>query len=209
MANRMDSKKALALSLSELDPIQTPQAELEQYPTPPQIAATMVHLADLHDDLENPVVDLGTGTGIIAIGAALRDPPRVVAVELDRQALQTGRRNESRVSAPRLIDWLQADATALPLCLTGATVLMNPPFGAQRANRHADRRFLESAIEIAAVSYSLHNAGSREFIESFASDHGGQITHGFETQFQINRQFDFHTHDAISETVELYRIEWP
>lgn len=204
----MVSKRALELSLSELEGLSAPSAELEQYPTPPRVAATMVHLADLNGDLDNVVVDLGAGTGIIALGAALREPPRVVGIELDRDAILTAEANEREVAPPLAIDWIQADATGLPVCIEGATVLMNPPFGAQYTNRHADKEFLTAAASIAAVSYSLHNVGSRAFIESFVQDHAGAITHAFETEFTLDRQFDFHKLDTWEGRVELYRIDW-
>jgi putative methylase len=85
---------------------------------------------------------------------------------------------------------------------------MNPPFGAQSGNEHADRRFLRTAAEIAGVSYSLHNEGSREFVESFAADNGGEVTHAFAAEFDLPGQFEFHDQDSRTITAELYRIEW-
>jgi len=87
-------------------------------------------------------------------------------------------------------------------------VVMNPPFGAQSGNEHADREFLATAAETAGVSYSLHNADSEAFVESFAADNGGEVTHAFAAQFDLPRQFEFHEDDRRSITAELFRIEW-
>jgi len=185
-----------------------PDPGLEQYPTPADLAAHVVHLADLHGDLAGRrVVDLGAGTGMLALAAATRSPERVLAVELDAGALRVARENEAGVDPETRVDWLRADATRPPVAAVD-TVVMNPPFGAQRGNEHADRAFLAAAADVAGVSYSIHNAGSREFVESFAGDRGGEVTHAFAAEFPVDAQFDFHTSDREVLDVEVFRIEW-
>jgi len=205
----MASRRALERRLAALRGFEAPRVELEQYPTPADLAASLLHLADLLGDLDRPVVDLGAGTGVLALGAALRSPPRVVGVERDRDALETARANERRLGAPVAVDWVQGDATRPPLAIEAATVVMNPPFGAQRSRRHADRAFLEAAAGLGAVSYSVHNAGSRAFVEALARDHGGRVTRTFGATLDLDRQFPFHDRDRAELPVEVYRIEWP
>jgi putative methylase len=206
----MASKRALAGQLAVVAGFENPRVALEQYPTPPEIAAHVVHVADLNGDVEaKTVVDLGTGTGMLALGAALRGPARVVGVELDGDALGTARENRKRVGTTTPIHWIQADATRAPLCLDGpVTVVANPPFGAQDGNAHADRAFLETTAELADVSYTVHNAGSREFVEAFVADAGGEVTHAFEATFELDRQFDFHEADSRELTTEVFRVVW-
>ncbi len=207
---RMATKRSLATKLGVVTGFEDPRAALEQYPTPPDLAAHVVHLADLHDDIAGrTVVDLGAGTGMFSLAAALRGPARVIGVELDRTAVTTARENERRIAASAPVHWIQADATRPPVSFPEpATVVMNPPFGAQDGNRNADRGFLVTASELAAVSYSVHNAGSRGFIEAFAADNGGEVTHAFEADFAVDAQFDHHTADARDVDVEVYRAEW-
>lgn len=202
-------KRALAMALAELEGFPEPRVELEQYPTSPELGASLIHLASLHDDLDRPVIDLGGGTGILALGAATQQPPRVVGVELDRDALTIARKNETTLAPPTHVDWVRADARDPPLTLTDATVVMNPPFGSQHGHRGADRAFLDAARAVGCVSYSIHNTGSRSFIESYAADHGGTVTHAFAGELDVDAQFDFHTTDRASLPVEVYRIEWP
>jgi len=206
----MASKRSLATKLGVVAGFEAPSAALEQYPTPPDLAAHVVHLADLHGDVDGrTVLDLGTGTGMLALAAALRGPARVFGVELDRDALSTATENERRVAASAPVHWIQGDATRLPLDVPDpVTVVMNPPFGARDGNRNADRGFLATASRIAAVSYSVHNAGSREFVEAFAADNGGEVTHAFAADFAIEAQFDHHTDDSRDIDAEVYRIEW-
>jgi len=207
----MASRSALETRLAVVAGFDDPQADLEQYPTPPGLAAHVVHTADLNGDVEGRlVVDLGTGTGMLALGAALRGPARVVGVDVDRTVLRTAAENRRRVGTTTPVGWVCADATDAPLRPSGpTTVVMNPPFGAQDGNEHADRAFLATAARIADVSYSVHNAGSTGFVESFAADNGGSVTHAFRAELDIDRQFDFHDADTRAIDAEVYRIEWP
>ena len=206
----MASKRSLATKLGVVAGFEDPRLALEQYPTPPDLAAHVVHLADLHGDVDGrTVLDLGTGTGMLALAAALRGPARVFGVELDRAALTTATVNERRVAASAPVHWVQADATRLPLDVPDpVTVVMNPPFGAQDGSRSADRGFLATASRVAAVSYSVHNAGSREFVEAFAADNGGEVTHAFAADFSIDATFDHHTDESREIDAEVYRIDW-
>ncbi|NGM70878.1 methyltransferase [Natronolimnobius sp. AArcel1] len=201
------SRRTIARELESLADFADPSPDLEQYLTPPEIAAHVCHLAALEDDLSRPVVDLGTGTGMLAIGAALAGAERVIGIDVDTDALATARENATRVGAAG-IDWVRADATAPPVALEGATVLSNPPFGAQRGNRHADRDFLEAAGAVGTVSYTIHNEGSQEFVESFAADAGGEVTHAFRAEFPIEHRFEFHTEAESTLQAEVFRLEW-
>ena len=206
----MSSKRELEGQLAVVAGFENPRASLEQYPTPPGLAAHVIHLADLQGDIEGrTIVDLGAGTGMFALGAALRGPRRVVGVEIDGEPLRTAVENRRRVGTTTPVHWVQADATRLPLALPApSTVVMNPPFGAQNGHAGADKGFLRTAAAIADVSYSVHNAGSEAFIEAFAGDHGGAVTHAFAADFEMPRQFDHHTDDSREVDTEVYRIEW-
>ncbi|WP_331233031.1 METTL5 family protein [Natronorarus salvus] len=201
-------KRSLERTLSVLEGFSDPDVSLEQYPTPAGIAAHLVHLADVTGDLGGPVVDLGCGTGVLAIGAALRGANPVIGVDVDREALATAVENERCAGGGTEIDWLCGEVGRIPLCLEGATVLTNPPFGAQTGSEGADRPFLEVASEIARVSYSIHNAGSRAFVEAYASALGGELTHAYALSFDLDRQFAFHTEERRSIDAECFRVQW-
>lgn len=203
-------KRALERRLGILDDFEDPRADLEQYATPADVAAHVVHRADLEGDLRGrTVVDLGAGTGMLALGAAARGPERVLAVEIDEGTLTVARENERTFDPGVAVDWIRGDATRPPLALEGGvTVLSNPPFGAQDGNEGADRAFLAVAADLADVSYTVHNAGSQAFVEAFTADEGGEVTHAFEAAFAVDRQFAFHTEDRRELAVEIYRIEW-
>ncbi|PSP93928.1 RNA methyltransferase [Halobacteriales archaeon QS_4_62_28] len=207
----MATKRALAQQLGVVAGFDNPRAPLEQYRTPPELAAHLVHLADLRGDIaDRTIVDLGCGTGMLALGAALRGPERTVGLDIDPDPLQTARENERKVASSTSVSWVRGDASQAPLSTDRAktTVVMNPPFGAQSRNEHADREFLATTAAIADVSYSIHNEGSQEFVGSFAEDNGGTVTDSYLTEFEIPRQFDHHDDDSRAVAAEVYRIEW-
>lgn len=204
------TRRRLAQELGVVAGFEDPRAPLEQYHTPPDLAAHIVHVADLQGDIEDAVVvDLGCGTGMLALGAALRAPSAVIGIDIDPAPLSTALENERRVGATASVDWVRGDATRRPLCPEDpVTVLMNPPFGAQDGNEGIDRSFLETATDIASVSYSVHNAGSQSFVEAFAGDNGGEVTHSFAAEFELPHQYDHHRDHSRQIDTEVFRIVW-
>lgn len=203
----MATRRQLAVALERVASFDDPSIAREQYLTPPEVAATIVHEADLRGDLEGPVIDLGTGTGILAIGAALRGAEPVIGIDVDPIAVRIALRNAADLEVSA--DWLVGDVGRLPLRgVDGATVVMNPPFGAQRGHRGADRTFLEAAAWLGTCSYSIHNAGSRSFVEAFVAAHGGYLTHAFALELDLPAQFHYHEEEVSTIEAEAYRIEW-
>jgi putative methylase len=204
------SRAALERRLSVVEGFAEPRADLEQYATPADLASHVVHAAALAGDVEGrTVVDLGAGTGMLALAAALSGARRVVGVELDPGALATARANERRVDPFVRVDWVRGDATRLPVCPDGpTTVLANPPFGAHRANRGADRAFLLAAARVATVSYTVHNEGSEAFVRALAADEGGSVTRSYGARLTVPRQFAHHTAARRDLPVEVHRVEW-
>lgn len=93
----------------------------EQYSTPASVAAELLFLAAMHNDLGR-VCDLGSGTGVLAIGAALMGA-QAVGVEIDRDALATARKNADKLGVD--VDFIWADVKSLELKGID-TVVMNP-----------------------------------------------------------------------------------
>lgn len=201
------NRRALATRLSSVEGFREPRADLEQYPTPDEVAASLLHRAALDGDLDRPVVDLGCGTGRLTIGAAVLDAT-AIGVELDRTALAVAWENGARVLNPneRPPAWVAGDATRPPVDLTGTTVVANPPFGAQDASP-GDRGFLRAASN-AAVSWTVHNDGSRDFVESFAVDNGGEVTATFRARIALDCQFAFHGDESREIDAIAVRIAW-
>lgn len=191
-------RKQLEMMLERLEGFKSPSFQMEQYATPASIAAEMLFLAAMRGELE-AVCDLGCGTGILAIGAALLGA-RAIGVEIDRGALEVARRNAMMLNAD--VEFIQADVKNLSL--RGIkTVVMNPPFGAQRSSA-GDRAFLDLAMRSAKTIYSLHNRGSERFIRSYVRPF--TVEEVYRLNYPLKRSYEFHSRDSLNIEVELYRI---
>lgn len=202
-------RAAIEQQLAQCRPFADPQIDLEQYVTPADLAAHVVHLASLQGDLERPVIDLGTGTGMLALGAVLAGAETVLGIDVDRSALSIATDNADRLDVGGTVKWIMGDVTTSPLCPAAVpTVMANPPFGAVDGAAGADRGFLETAARLGGISYTLHNAGSREFVAAFVKDHGGSITRAYHADFDVDRTFPWHEQATETLAVELFRIDW-
>lgn len=197
--------KQLEMTLQRAAGFSRPRADLEQYQTPAPLGARLLHHALMKGDIaDRTVCDLGSGTGILAIGAALLGAARVVGVEIDREAVAVAGRNAALLGAD--IEFIIDDVRdpCLPERLGRYdTVVMNPPFGAQKA--HADRPFIDHAISCAPVTYGIFNAGSRQFIQTYTVSRA-EIDEVISGLLPIRRTFSFHSRDIQEIGVEILRL---
>lgn len=201
----MVRKRDLEIALSRIPPHPSPKAYLEQYTIPPEVAAEMLYIAAYtYDDIVGKrVVDLGCGTGRLAIGAALLGAEEVVGVDLDEAAVRTAYESAKELGVGKKASWVIGDIEAIRGGFD--TVLQNPPFGVQR--RAADRAFLSKALNVGSRIYSLHKGGNRKFIERFIEERGGRVTDVIPLELSIPHVFEFHSKRKHVVKVELYRAE--
>ncbi len=195
-------KRSLEITLENLEGFKDPKIELEQYVTPPPLASEIVVNAKLMGDLENLVVDLGCGTGMLCIASALLGA-EAVGFDLDMDALKIARRNAKSFNVS--VDFVRCRVEKITLKVSDVTVIMNPPFGIWK--RHADRPFLFKAMEIADVIWTIHSAGSEEFISNVCKDKGFRITHLFKLKIPLKKTYSFHEKPYKLIFVEVYRLE--
>lgn len=192
----------LERELSRVPPHPAPRVELEQYATPASLAAPLLLEAWALGDVEGRrVVDLGTGTGVLALGAALLGAASVTGVDVDAASLRIAEAEARRLGVT--VAWVEADVAEW----AGAadTMIMNPPFGAQR--RGADRAFLATAFRTAPVVYSLHNAGTRAFVEAQAEAAGFVVTHAWLLRFPLRHQYRHQERAVVEVDVVALRME--
>jgi len=202
--------RQLEMALQRCAGFIAPRAAWEQYQTPATLAARLLYDAYMNGDIEGKAVcDLGCGTGILAIGAALLGARTVLAVDLDPAAIRTAQENATLLGADvKFIaaDIAGADASVLAERIGPCdTVVMNPPFGAQKQKVHADRPFIDCALTIAQVTYGIFNAGSIPFVEAYIRERG-TVTGRVSGSFPIKRSFAFHTKDVQEIAVEILRL---
>jgi putative methylase len=195
-------RSELVRYLEAVPPFGRPRADLEQVVTPSEAAAELLESAQWHDGLEGrAVTDLGSGTGRLAIGAALLGATPVVGVERDDAAVALAE-TAARAAGVRVefvvgdvVDWDRPSDL----------VLMNPPFGAQR--RHADRPFWDAGFRLARRSvYAFALADSRTFIARRAVARGARIVETHPVEWTLARTFPHHTHARVALSVDLWAI---
>jgi putative methylase len=223
---RIIRKLDLERFLSRIEPNSSPKVSLEQYTVSESVAATVLYLAAYAngDVVGKTVLDLGCGTGRLALAASYLGAKYVVGVDIDKTAVKTARASAEKLGFKANVEWVAGDVSVI----TGSfdTVVQNPPFGVQK--RAADRKFLEKALEVGNVVYSLHNhprtdkrlikrlkantasllqVAPSPFIEKFVERHHGVIKAVYAMLMTIPRMFDFHTKLRHDFVVDLYVIK--
>jgi len=202
LVRRLELEKALL----QIEPHPSPKAYLEQYTISIDIAAELLFIAAyVHGDITKKiVVDLGCGTGRLAIGAVLLGAAEAIGVDIDKEAVKLAKKNAEKLGVKEKTSWIAGDIDILHRHFH--TVLQNPPFGVQK--RSADRKFLLKALQLAPKVYSLHKGGesNRAFIKRFIEGHGGKVTGILPMKLNIPKLFKFHTKRKYMVQVDLYRI---
>lgn len=110
--------------------------------------------AALHHPAEK-ILDIGTGSGAIAITLALETKARIAATDISAAALDLARQNSLRLAAP--VDFLQCDLASALRDRTFDIVVSNPPYISEtdRASLQPEVRDHEPSIALFAGSDGL------------------------------------------------------
>lgn len=186
MQQSIQSQKQLEIALSRLEWPNGFNIGLEQYPTDPGLAAKIAVTAYLDGNVRNrTIADLGAGFGMLSCAFALLGSKHVFAVEIDKNLADLGKRNCSNLS----VTFINEDVRNFIENVD--TVVMNPPFGS--VNAHQDRIFLEKALQISSVIYSIHNAKSASYVRNIYSSRG-RILRDEAVNVKVPRIYGHHTH---------------
>ena len=195
-------KHDLAITLQNIGSHPRPQVALEQYTTPADLAAEILFTACyVHDDIQSKrVLDLGTGTGRLAIGASILGARYVVGIDVDPASIAYA--SVARKSFRADVDFVLGEIETIrgPV----ETVLMNPPFGTKKA--HADLRFLDCALRLGKVVYSIHKSSTRGFLKDWLRNRGFNCERIIVTSIEIPYQFSFHRKPKRTVEVDAIRI---
>lgn len=195
----------MEIILSSLAPPPRPKLKLETYVLDAKSAAYVLTVAGyVYDDVVGKkVVDLGCGTGVLAIGAALLGAKFTVGVDIDGDSIHVAKENASQVGVD--VNYITGDIAVIHNSFD--TVLMNPPFGSW--HRGADVNFLAKALNISAITYSLHkrSPGNRRFLTNKVSSLGGKVDRVFEVELRLPKTYPFHKKKTYPVKADLYRIQ--
>jgi putative methylase len=194
-------RSELVRALARVPEFEHPDPRREQVATPPERAAELLFEALARGDLEGrTVVDLGSGTGRLAIGAARLGAARVVAVEVDPNAVEIARTAATALHAE--VTWETREVgAAIP---EADTVVMNPPFGAQ--TRGADRPFWEAALSRPRAVYAFALADSRTFIARLTVARGARVEAQRPVPWTLGATFRHHRRRSVELPVDLWVI---
>ncbi|XP_058127067.1 rRNA N6-adenosine-methyltransferase METTL5 [Anopheles ziemanni] len=207
-------RKQLEEFLQSVDDFSSPKVKHEQYMTPPHIASHLLYTIQMqHADLEEKVVlDLGSGSGMLSIGAALLGANYVIGIEIDPDAIENFRSNYEEFEMCN-VDCVQADVLRLgEMCgpRTFDTVLMNPPFGTKQ-NSGIDMAFLRVGLDLSRTAvYSLHKTSTREHIKKKCRE--WQLPRSdviAELRYNLPQTYKFHKKTSVDVAVDLWRFEVP
>jgi putative methylase len=194
-------KRELEILLQGLEPLIEPKPQLEQYPTPANIAADILFTSMAMGDIQGrSVCDLGCGNGIFAIGAKVLGASVAIGVDVDPRAVDLARINAETRNLD--VSFILSDVRDFKGPCD--TVIQNPPFGSQR--RGADRPFLERALKCAKSIYTLHMEETEPFLERIILSLGGRIEYRKSYKFNIPHMFGFHSKEKKSVDIMLLLI---
>lgn len=199
---RLLSKRQLEINLSKLKIREDPDLSLEQYPVSPEVGAELLFMAGFEhgDIIGRKVLDLGSGTGRLAIGAGLLGAKEIVGVDVDPISISLARQNarKSRVQ----VKWILGEVNTVQGKFD--TVVMNPPYGTRK--EHADIKFLEKSFRVADIVYSIHKSSTRTYLRELIARHGKHVDEIRSTEMILPHLFEFHHKKWKSISVDLYRI---
>lgn len=202
------SQKKLSIMLSKLQVFKEPAIRLEQYPIDSEIAGETLWFAKMQGDIERKVIaDLGSGTGILGLGALLLGAKKAFLVDIDTKAMELAMKNKKQLEEENGKK-LEAVFSAGDVNLfdqEADVVIMNPPFGTQQEK--IDTQFLLKAMSIAPVIYSFHKASTKEYIDKLIKDNGFKITHYKEYNFPLKQSMKQHKKKIEKIKVGMWRME--
>jgi len=202
------SKRDLTAILSKLKTFENPSVKLEQYATPPEIAADWIwHMALQGEVAGKVIVDAACGPGILGIGLLLLGAKKVFFVDTDEKIMHICRENYEEIKKEYEIS--EAEFIIQDIALFDAenidVVVQNPPFGTKI--EHADKKFLEKAFSTAPLVYSMHKWSTQKFVEAVCRDLGFKITEVWRYEFRLPATQKFHKKPVEFVDVGLWRME--
>lgn len=199
--------KKLEMKLQNLQSFIDPKPELEQYPITPRGASLILSIiTNTYNDIQNKIIaDLGCGTGILAIGAALLGAKQVIGVDVDQKQLDIASQNANKFNLEDKIKWIRTDIQNFSIAVD--VIIQNPPFGIQKRDKR-DVVFLKKAIEYAKIIYSIHKSGKKSqiYLRNIIQNQNALIDAIIPIQILIPHLYNFHKKKQYPVKIDLYRI---
>ena len=184
-------KKQLEIELSKIiDDFKEPKIKFEQYMTPPEVAAFMIHYAWMKGEIENKkIIDIGAGTGMLGIGAAFLGG-NVTMIEIDKDAFEILKNNVAKTDHE--IRLINKNIFDFDFDEEYDTALINPPFGIKSENKDMD--FIVEASKISKHIFSLHDGSESNInnIKSLFEKNNLEIMESLMMDFNLKSTYPWH-----------------
>jgi putative methylase len=184
-------KKQLEIELSKIiDDFKEPKIKFEQYMTPPEIAAFIIHYAWMKGEIENKkIIDIGAGTGMLGIGAAFLGG-NVTMIEIDKDAYEILKNNVAKTDHE--IRLINKNIFDFDFDEEYDTALINPPFGIKSKNKDMD--FIVKASKISKHIFSIHDGSesNKNNIKSLFEKHNLKIIESLMMDFSLKSTYPWH-----------------
>ena len=201
--------RQLSMLLSKLEKCENPDVSLEQYTTSGELAARWIFDIAAFGDLSEgtSIIDLGSGNGILGIGALYLGANRAILVDSDSRCCEVSRKNAESLGGEKSCVVLESDVSSLDSDLTDIDlVISNPPWGRQKEK--ADAPFLDLIESIGVVSHIMHSSDAKHIRTRF-EEAGWSVEKYGEADFAIPASFDHHRSSRGVTKAGFWRLTPP
>ena len=192
--------------LSGLIPHPCGVVELEQYSTDGNLAARwLVDIATFGDlNHGDTIADLGSGNGVLGVGALAMGAGRAILIEADQEACNTALTNieQSGFSGSAVV--IQASLGIDSIDIESADVIIsNPPWGRQSSK--ADRPFLDAILSARVPSHLMHSAEASHIEPAFKGQ-GWSVERYGEADFALPAAYSHHSRERGKTRAAFWRL---
>lgn len=192
--------------LSGLEQTKSLSSSLEQYSTDGDLAARWLTDISNFGDLKEgySVLDLGSGNGILGLGAMLLGASRVTLIDADQDACEAARNNVDKLGFTESIEVTQATLGTDLISLDSADlVISNPPWG--RQSPKADRPFLDAILSARVTSHLMHSAEATH-INPLFEEHEWSVERYGEADFALPATYSHHSRQRGKTRAAFWRL---
>ena len=201
--------RKLSMSLSRLEIRDQLDASLEQYVTPGDLASRWLFDIQSFGDLPRGcrVVDLGSGNGILGIGASILGASYVKFVETDKELCKLNRRNAESILKEGTFEVCNQRVGVDNLDISDYDLIIsNPPWG--RLKEGADSDFLHEISIFGACTHIMHSANAKHIGKRF-KDLGWEVDKYAEADFPLTASYSHHKMNRGATRAGFWRLTPP